>query len=241
MKIGIISQARTTSTRLPKKVLIPIKGITVLEHHLNRLQNCTAQTFIATTTNVTDDPIVSICEKTKTPFYRGDENNVLSRYYFCAKENNLDLIIRVTSDCPLIDAEIINKGITTFLNTPSENLYISNCIERTYPRGFDFEIFTFKALEEAYLNAVEDYELEHVTPYINRNKNGRTSFKHIVNNQDKSTYRITLDTELDLTLIQKLINDHNAEEKNAQEIIRILDQHPELVAINEEIKQKPIS
>lgn len=240
MKIGIISQARTTSSRLPQKVLKVVNGYSMLEHHINRLNKCKGQLYIATTINKEDDAIVEICKKANTPYFRGDENNVLSRFYLCAKENELDLIVRVTSDCPFIDAELINKGIELFIEGNDSNLYISNCIERTYPRGFDFEIFSFKALEEAFQKATEEYEFEHVTPYINRNKSGKTTFKHIVHGSDKSSYRITLDTTDDFELIRRMMEEHHAEEKNHEEIISILNQHPELVAINKHIEQKSI-
>ena len=232
MKIGIISQARMTSTRLPGKVLKKINGKTVLEYHIDRLKDCNAELIIATTVNPTDNPIISLCEQLNIKSFRGDEQNVLSRYYLCAKENKLDVIIRVTSDCPFLDKDLINNGIELFINNFKENLYLSNCLERSYPRGFDFEIFSFSKLEEAFFQAKENSDLEHVTPYLHQNKGGDMIFKNIKNTPDKSNYRITLDTQNDFDLIEKLILDHQANLKNHHEIIRILDENPDLVKIN---------
>lgn len=221
-----------TSTRLPGKVLKKINGKTVLEHHIDRLKDCNAELIIATTINETDNPIATLCEQLNIKIFRGDEHNVLSRYYLCAKENNLDIIIRVTSDCPLLDKNLINKGIDLFTSNLTENLYLSNCLERSYPRGFDFEIFTYSKLEEAFLNTKESADLEHVTPYLHQNKGGNMTFKNIKNTTDKSNYRITLDTQNDFDLIEKLIVDHQANKKGHQEIISILDNNPDLVKIN---------
>ena len=221
-----------TSTRLPGKVLKKINSKTVLEHHIDRLKKCNAELIIATTINETDNPIATLCETLNVNFYRGDEQNVLSRYYLCAKENKLDIIIRVTSDCPLLDYNLINKGIDLFNSEFSKNLYLSNCLERSYPRGFDFEIFSYPKLEEAYLKAKDKSDLEHVTPYLHQNKGGDMIFKNIKNDTDKSNYRITHDTQNDFDLIEKLIIDHQANKKDHQEIINILDNNPHLVKIN---------
>ena len=141
MKTGIISQARMTSTRLPEKVLKLIGGNPMLKYHTDRLKESGMPVFIATTVNKTDDPIVAFCQEENIPFYRGSENNVLSRYYECAKENKLDVIVRVTSDCPLVDGELIRKAWEDYKDSFKKYSYISNGVNRTYPRGFDFEIF----------------------------------------------------------------------------------------------------
>lgn len=221
-----------TSTRLPGKVLKKINGKSILEYHIDRLKGCNVELIIATTTNTTDNPIITLCEQQNIKYFRGDEQNVLSRYYLCAKENKLDIIIRVTSDCPLLDKDLINKGINLFAQNFTKNLYLSNCLERSFPRGFDFEIFTFEKLKEAFLNAKEQSDLEHVTPYLHQNKGKNMIFQNIKNTVDKSNYRITLDTQNDFNLIEKLIIDYQANLKTHQEITNILDNNPELVKIN---------
>jgi spore coat polysaccharide biosynthesis protein SpsF len=241
LKVGIISQARMTSTRLPGKVLKEIAGKPVLEYHTKRLQQTGYPVFIATTTNISDDPIIDFCQKHNLPFYRGDEQNVLSRYYYCARENELDVIVRVTSDCPLIVPELVKNGIETYLKSNDPYLYLSNAIERTFPRGFDFEIFSFALLERAFKKATRPEDLEHVTPFIHQNRTGDIKFIHVKNPEDKSGYRITLDTPEDFELLRILIEEHHADKLSAQEIITVLDAHPELVAINAQIEQKKLT
>lgn len=238
--IGIITQARTTSSRLPKKVLMKLNGVSVLEHHLKRLEWAQYPIFVATTINKTDDEIVSICEELKIPYYRGSEDDVLARFYECAKKFNLDVIVRVTSDCPLIDGELIRSGIQKFLES-NENSYVSNCIERTFPRGFDFEVFSMKSLEAAFKNAHDKFEREHVTPYIrNPEKNKGISLVNIKRSENAGEFRITLDEEDDLKLIKNLIEVQNMIDKKADEIIYFLKSHREIAQINAHVEQKKI-
>lgn len=239
-RIGIITQARMTSTRLPGKVMLCLNNKPVLQHHVERLAQSKIPIFIATTVNTTDDPIVAFAQDQNLGFYRGDEQNVLSRYLECARENELDSIIRVTSDCPLIDGQMIQAAAEQYGRLDNPDIYLSNCLQRTYPRGFDFEIFSFKLLLEAFQKAKQPAELEHVTPYINQNRSGQVIFRHITRHQDKSHYRITLDTPEDFTLLKILIEEYQAHLLPAEDIISILDNHPELVRINEQIEQKSL-
>jgi spore coat polysaccharide biosynthesis protein SpsF len=239
-RVGIITQARTTSTRLPRKVLLEVNGKTVLEHHLDRLKNSGYNIFVATTVNQTDDAIASLCEDQGIFYYRGSEQDVLSRFYECAKKYHLEVIVRVTSDCPLIDGKLIKEGVDKYLSSP-ENSYVSNCIERTYPRGLDFEIFNFKALENAYKNEHEASEREHVTPFIrNPQKNTGVQLVHIKRAHDASGYRLTLDEKDDWILIQKMMIEYHAEEKDAEALIKILQDNKALNLINAHIEQKKV-
>lgn len=239
-KPGIISQVRMTSTRLPGKVLKMINGKSLLDYHVDRLKWAQLPIIIATTTNHQDDLIQTWCTEHKITCFRGSENNVLSRYYLAAKENNLDVIIRVTSDCPLIDGHLIRQAYNEYLNQNNSDLYYSNVIERTYPRGFDFEIFSFKQLEQAFLNAQTEPEKEHVTPYINQNKNGSTQFLHFKNPTDYSSWRMTVDTPDDFKLIEELIQNHHCDRLAYSEITKVLDQNIHLKEINNHIEQKKI-
>lgn len=239
-RVGIITQARTTSTRLPRKVLLVAGGKTVLEHHIDRLKKAGYPVFVATTTNDTDEDIVKFCESRNILYHRGSEQDVLSRFYECAKKYNLDVIVRVTSDCPLIDGELVAQGVHTFLSMP-ENSYVSNCIERTYPRGFDYEVFSFSALENAFKKAKDFGEREHVTPYIrNIEKNIGVQLAHVKSNRDASEYRLTLDEQDDWTLIKRMIEEYHANEKNVNEIIDLLTTNKFLSQINAHIEQKKI-
>jgi len=233
---GIITQARMSSTRLPEKVMKRVKGKAILEYHIERLLQSGYPVFIATTVNEVDDIVVKFAEDHGIGYYRGDEDNVLKRYYECASKFSLDVITRVTSDCPLVDGSIIKQSIDRYLELQDTQVYLSNYIERTFPRGFDFEVFSFRLLETAYNNANEDFDKEHVTPYIRKDRS--VIFQHVTRKEDKSNYRITLDTAEDFELISKLMGEYSCENKTAEEIIRVLDLHPELVSINSHIQQK---
>ena len=235
---GIISQARMTSTRLPGKILIQVKQQALLSYHINRLKQSGLPVFLATTLNESDNPVVDFCKQQKIDFSRGDEQNVLSRFYECALKFKLDVIVRVTSDCPLIDGKLIQTAVANYLQENNLNCYASNCIERTFPRGFDFEIFSFDMLKEAYTKATSDSQKEHVTPYFYQNTENKFRLSHIKAAEDNSKYRITVDTPEDFKLIQILIEEYGCETKSASEIIDILKLHPELSEINQHIEQK---
>ena len=238
MKIGVISQARMGSSRLPGKVAKTIGGKTVLDHHIDRLVEAGLNLIVATTVEDDDAKIVEICKKKAIPVFRGSEDNVLDRYYQTAKEHGLDIIARVTSDCPLIDGEILKVALDTFAREYSNRpVYFSNCLERTYPRGFDFEIFSFNELEQAYREARDQVDLEHVTPYI-RLKIPNIELAHFTREEDDSEYRITLDTQEDFELIQTLIEKFNAHQLSAEEIIKVMRENPGLKQINQEVVQK---
>ena len=173
-------------------------------------------------------------------FHRGSEEDVLSRFHETAKKYNFDIIVRVTSDCPLIDQHLIRNAIEKYLQLNNPNLYVSNVIDRTYARGFDFEIFSFHLLDDAFHNATIASDLEHVTPYIWNNRSGKVEFYHVKQNVDHTGLRITVDTDDDFELIKRLILDYTAEKLSYTEIESILMDHPELVKINRHIEQKKI-
>lgn len=239
-KVGIISQARMTSTRLPGKVLKEINGVSLLKYHIDRTLQSSYPLYIATTTNETDNPIVALCEEEAIPYYRGSEDHVLSRYYECAQENELDVIVRVTSDCPLIDGHYIKKGLELYLAQNNEWLYLSSGLSNTFPRGFDFEIFSFHLLKQAFNNATTKPEIEHVTPYIYLDRDPRIVKAGFQYHQDKSSYRVTVDTTEDFELIKRLIEGHQAHTLGVDKIVAILDEEEELVAINAHIEQKKL-
>ncbi|MCE9538855.1 MAG: glycosyltransferase family protein [Bacteroidetes bacterium] len=229
-----------TSTRLPGKIFKKVKGKTLLQYHIERLKETGLDIAIATTTNTTDDCVVDFAQKINVKSYRGSEENVLSRYYETAKMYGFEIIIRVTSDCPLIDPHLIRNSVEKYLKLNNPNLYLSIGIERTFARGFDLEIFSFKLLEEAFLNATDDSDLEHVTPYIWKNRSGKVEFYSIKQTADNGGLRITVDTEEDFELIKTLIEKFNADKLPYNEIEKVLNQHPELVAINAHIEQKKV-
>jgi len=239
-KIGIISQARMTSTRLPGKILKEANGKPLLQYHIDRLKWSGLPIYLATTTNDTDDVLVAFAEKNGIPYSRGSEDNVLSRYYECAQKYGLDIIIRVTSDCPLIDGHLIKAGVDKYLELNDDNYYLSNTLERTFPRGFDYDVFSFALLEEAWKNAILEYDKEHVTPYILQNKSGHVKLLNLSDGENNSELRITLDTPEDYELFLELIEHYHAYEMDYKQIIHVLLTHPKLVEINAHIEQKKV-
>lgn len=239
-----IIQARIGSTRLPGKVLKKICDKTVLEHDIDRLKSIKSidKIVIATTTLERDNIIVEEAKRLGVSYFRGSEEDVLSRYYYAAKENNADVIVRVTSDCPLIDSEISEKIIGFYLNNSIYYDYISNSIQRTYPRGLDTEVFSFKALEKAYKEAVSRRDREHVTPYIWDNPNIYRLY-HYKNDVDYSHLRWTLDTEEDLELIEKIYDLMYDKYNNCfgmKQVLKLYDKYPQLIEINKNIEQKKL-
>lgn len=241
LKVGIITQARMTSVRLPGKILLKTNQKTVLEHHINRLGWSNVPVFIATTKNETDNPVVDTVNSLGATFFRGDENNVLQRFYQCAENFELDVIVRVTSDCPLIDGHIIAEGLNNYLLLKDSTVYYSNCLVRTFPRGLDFEIFSFDLLKDAFLLASSEADKEHVTPYINQSRGNQTRIIHHTSEQNNSDLRWTLDTEDDWKLLKVLFNDYDAANLPYSDVLKIIRLHPELAILNTHIKQKEIN
>lgn len=237
-KIVIITQARMQSTRLPGKIMLEAGGKPLLAWHIQRLQQTGYPVMVATSTLGAEAPILDFCEANGIPCFRGDEQDVLSRFYHAAKEMNAEAVVRVTSDCPLIDPDVITAGITRYLELNNPKAFVSNTLDRTYPRGFDFEIFSFQALEEAHLNAQSEGQREHVTPYIWRDHPDQFPQFQITRPVDASMFRLTVNTPRDFDLIKELISAFDAGTLSGDEIISILQIHPELAAINQDISQK---
>lgn len=206
MKIGAIIQARSSATRLPKKVLKKLpygSGVTVLQQVIRRLKksNKIDDIIVATTTKIEDRKIVELAQDENAKWFRGSKEDVLSRYYLAAKKNKLDIVVRITSDCPCIDPEIIDSLIDKHLKTKSD--YTTNTLKRTFPHGLDTEVINYTTLEKTYTEATQDYEKEHVTPYIYKTR--PHLFKiNLVKASKALNYpdiRITLDTEEDYALL----------------------------------------
>ncbi|NCU31593.1 MAG: hypothetical protein EOM23_01350, partial [Candidatus Moranbacteria bacterium] len=238
-KIGVIIQARMGSTRLPGKVMMKIEERSLLEILLRRLKKVQKvdSVIVATTTSPQDDIIVQCARNESAECFRGEHTNVLKRYYDAARKFQLDTIIRVTSDCPLMDPQLINRMLDGYFDTSNFD-YLSNTLARTFPRGFDIEIFSFYALENAYVNACEDYQREHVTPWIIENM--RTENYADIN--DHSRFRVTVDTIEDFELVKKVFHLLGGvdESFNYSDVTKLLMRHPDLVKINQNILQKPI-
>ncbi len=240
-RVGVITQARVRSTRLPGKVLIEAAGRTMLDHHIDRLTAAGLDVHVATTDHPDDDRVAGLVQRRGLPVFRGSEEDVLSRFAGCARAHELDIVVRVTSDCPLIDGDVVAHGVTRFLElyeTHGDDVYVSNTLERTYPRGLDFEVVSAEALFRADRGATRPSEREHVTPWLYA---GPHRLAHVVQQRwpvDRSHYRVTLDTAEDLELLRQLLEDHGAAALDCAGIIAVLDEHPDLVALNAEVAQK---
>jgi spore coat polysaccharide biosynthesis protein SpsF len=242
MKVVCIIQARVGSTRLPGKVLKEICGKTVLEHDIDRLKGVKNidKIVIATTTLEKDNAIIDECKRLGVSYFRGSEEDVLARYYYSAKENEADVVVRVTSDCPLIDSEVSENIIQYYLNNIEKYDYVSNTLQRTYPRGLDTEVFSFQALEKAFNEASSVRDREHVTPYIWDNDKIFKIFQY-ENEEDYSHFRWTLDTTEDYKLISTIYNYfENKEYFTMNDIVKFLKENPSIEEINKDIEQKKI-
>jgi glutamate-1-semialdehyde aminotransferase/spore coat polysaccharide biosynthesis protein SpsF (cytidylyltransferase family) len=200
LKIAIIVQAREDSVRFPKKVLYPILRKPLILKILDRLKKSKLKdiVIVAIPNNKKNTNLEKILRKNKCKIYKGHEENVLKRYYDAAKKYKVDIVIRITSDCPFSDPKLIDKLINTLIEKKFD--YVSNTLKPTYPDGLDAEVFTFKVLKEAHKKAKSKYDREHVTPYIKKNK----KFKkfNLEYKTDLSNFRLTVDEKRDMELVE---------------------------------------
>lgn len=238
----IIIQARLGSTRLPNKVLKDLCGRPVLWHVVNRVKQAklVSEIIIATTTLPEDDAIEKFCQDNGIKFFRGSSENVLSRYFEAAKKYNAETVIRITSDCPVIDPVLLDLMIEEYFKSGAD--YMSNSLVRTFPRGLDMEIFSFALLEKAYREASKQYELEHVTPYIYQHPE-LFKLTNYANDTDFSFHRWTLDTDEDYKLISEIYNALYPANNLFlwKDILKLFEMRPELIEINKHIEQKKLS
>jgi spore coat polysaccharide biosynthesis protein SpsF len=238
--VGII-QARTGSTRLPRKVLMDLGGETVLARVVHRLSRSrmVSQLIVATTESPGDDAIVRECQRLSVSCFRGSEHDVLDRYYQAARAAGAESVLRITADCPLIDAELVDDTVRTVVEQQAD--YASNVFPRTYPRGLDAEVFTMVALDRAWRQASEPHQREHVTPYFYEHPE---TFKlaSTRGESDYSAYRWTLDTTEDLELLRNIyFRFGNQDNFGWREMIMLMEREPELVELNAHVMQKPLN
>lgn len=228
------------STRLPGKVLMDLGGESVLARVVRRLRRAGLidEIVVATTTSAADNAIVSECERFSVAVFRGQENDVLDRYYHAAHWMNADAIVRITSDCPLIDPEITDNTIRAFVNCKPD--YASNALQRTYPRGLDTEVIAWEALVRAWEGARLLYQRAHVTPYIYENPH-RFHILAVTGETDYSDYRWTLDTAEDLAFIRTIYERmDNDDSFSWRDVLALLESEPQLTELNREVRQKAL-
>lgn len=241
MRVVAIIQARMGSTRLPGKVLLDLAGEPVLVWVVNRTQRATTldEIVIATTTESRDEAIVELCSSRGWAHFRGSEDDVLDRYYQTAKKHHADIVVRITSDCPLIEPEIIDLVVQELLEDGLLD-YVSNMLPpRTFPRGLDVEAMTFKTLERAWREDKNPAWREHVTPYIYRAPE-KFRLKAVTNEKDLSHMRWTIDTWEDLEFVRRICNHFSHDQFSWHEVLDLLKEHPEWLEINKSVKQKEV-
>lgn len=245
MKIGAIIQARMSSSRLHNKVLKSLpygSEISVLQQVIRRVSNSNLidEVIVSTSNHPEDEMIVNVAKLEGVSYFRGDLNNVLDRFYNTAIKFDLDLIVRVTSDNPCIDSQILDKVIKNHLELDVD--YTSTALINSFPIGIGCEVINFEALEKSYLNASENYEKEHVTPYIYKTNPTEFKINKYFENKDFSDLRITLDTPQDYAVLC-LIFDKLYEKNNLftlKDILDLYDKNPWIKSINNDIIQKKV-
>ena len=236
-KISCIVQARVNSKRLPGKILMPVFGKSLLQHLLERLKRLKTidDLIVATTKHKLDDETAKIAKLINVKIYRGDEHNVLKRYYDCAKINKSSVIIRVTADCPLIDIKYINELLKIFLKNDYD--YLSNLDLNYLPDGFHCEIFNFRSLEKAQKLAKSKFDREHVTSFLWSNPK-IFSIHHYCGKKLKNhskDIRLTLDYHEDYILIKEVFEKLYKKNKffSLVEITAFLEKNKNFLKINE--------
>jgi len=233
MTIAII-QARMGSSRLPGKVLKKINGKPMLSYLLDRVLKSKKldKIIVATSILEKDDAIDKFCKNYGIECFRGSEDDVLSRYYECAKLYNPDIVVRLTADCPLSDPNIIDNVIQKFEDSKVE--YCANTVPietSTFPDGTDVEVFSFKALEKAYKKVKNTHFREHVTFQFWQTDEYKSN--QYIGDKDYSKYRITVDYPEDFEVVEFIFS-----ELEKRDLFGYLDEIIEIIDSNKEIKNK---
>ena len=231
-KITVIIEARTSSSRLPNKVVAEIEGKPMIFYVIDRVKQIKSveQIILATTQEENDKILTEIAKQNSIGSFVGDSIDVLDRGYQCALQNNADPIIRITGDCPLIDPDIVEEMLEFYLKNNYD--YVSNRINPKYPDGLDVEIYSFNTLQMAAQNAKWSSERELVTTYITKNPKNFKIFSY-ENQEDLSEYRWTVDEQKDLEFIRKIYSIMKPKTNfSMKEIVEILSKNSELLKIN---------
>lgn len=234
MDFTAIIQARMNSTRLPGKVLMKINGITTIECLLEQLSHSKLLTnkIIATTTEEVDDQLVKITKSLKVDSFRGNQSDVLDRYYMCAKQFSIKNIVRISGDAPLIDPNLVDRTIQLYLKSNFD--YVNNFAKNRFPIGTEVEVFSFSTLERAWQNAAKPSEREHVTSYIYNNSD-KFSIGSLEHTRDLSNLHWTIDRKEDLDLVKTIYKNIDRRPILLEDILKLFEEQPELLEINKKI------
>jgi spore coat polysaccharide biosynthesis protein SpsF len=240
MKVVAIIQARMGSTRLPGKVLKDVEGKSMLARVVERAGRAKLinEVLVATTDGKADDAIVEECRRLGVKVSRGDQDDVLDRYYRAAQLAKAEVVVRITSDCPLIDPLVTDKTIAAFLESRPD--YASNVMQRTYPRGLDTEVLSITVLSRAWQEAHQRHEREHVTPYIYEHPD-KFKLLSVTSEADFSAHRWTVDTAEDLEFVRAIYARLKANpEFSGRDVLDLLEREPQLTEINRTVEQKAL-
>jgi len=229
--IGCIIQARTGSKRLPKKILKKLDEKTVLDYVIQQTNKSKKiEKIIIATTNLEEDNIVEdFCEKRNIECFRGSVDDVLDRHYQCAKKYSFDPIVRVTSDNPIVDPEIIDLAIEKFQKGKFD--MVTTCNKRSYPYGISVEVFSFKALKKSWEKSILPSEREHVVLYLQNKKNNFKIF-NLVNDENLTYINCTVDNEADFQLVKKVVSGIKERPILMKHLVKLFKEKPELLEIN---------
>lgn len=238
--IGAIVFARIASRRLPSKVMINVQDKPILQHIIERVSRSryVQKVVVATSSSPSDDQVAELGRSVGADVFRGSEDDVLDRCFQAAKEFSIDTIVRITADDPFKDPGIIDQVIKAFVDAKGKYDLVCNTLRPTFPEGLDVEVMSFHALKQAWLNATEPSEREHLTQYMLKNPK-KFRILNIENSENMSNIRLTLDTSEDLELV-KLIYDALYPTRNDfrwADIISYLRSKPELLEINKNVKK----
>lgn len=231
------------ATRLPGKPLKEVMGRPMLSYLMERLDRVRLAdaVVLATTTNPKDNQLVAYCEETGRAYFRGSEEDVLERFLQAARKQGADAVVRITADCPLMDPELVDQVIETFLKGGYD--YVTNRLDSgsRFPRGMDVEVFSMKSFEEVAKEAKQPAEREHVTPFYYRHPE-RFKIGSVVNETDLSQYRWTVDTPEDFKVIVTVFEHFYPVKPNftLDDLVKAFEEHPQWAAINAHVKQKAL-
>lgn len=239
MKVVAIVQARLGSTRLPRKVLLDIEGKPMLARVMNRLRRAQKvdAVIVATTVEPQDQQLAEFCETHGWPVYRGSHHDVLDRYYRAASEHSADVIVRITSDCPLVDPEVVDAVIRKLRETKAD--YASNVAPRTFPRGLDTEVFSFATLEQLWREDQNPAWREHVTTLVHKMPE-QFRVANVVAETDCSHLRWTVDTPEDIELVRRIYRHFQRDAFGWRDALALIEEHPEWSDLNRHIEQKKV-
>jgi spore coat polysaccharide biosynthesis protein SpsF len=240
-----IIQGRMGSTRLPGKIMFPLRTDPVLIHDIQRVNTAELvdDTVVATSNKTADDIVARYSRRGGADVFRGSESDVLDRMFKAAKRVDADVVVRITSDCPLISPETIDTVTDQLIKTNAD--YSANILDRTFPRGLDVEAFTFESFKQVHGEATDPAHREHVTPYY-REHPEQFELVNVTSDQvfdkswmqDRTDLRLTLDEADDYEVLRKIYENVPYEGTlDIRDAVRYVDEH-DLMALNADVSQK---